>query len=68
MARFLVVGGAGYIGSHMVKLLLDRGHEPVTLGEAVSRILILDTLAHPTCKGIEKRVRPGVLILIVFLF
>ncbi len=27
----LVVGGAGYIGSHMVKMLLDRGFRVVTL-------------------------------------
>lgn len=27
--RFLVVGGAGYIGSHMVKHLLSAGHEVV---------------------------------------
>src|SRR5437016_7139482 len=25
--RILVTGGAGYIGSHSVKLFLDRGHE-----------------------------------------
>ncbi len=31
MARILVVGGAGYIGSHMVKMLAQSGHEPVTL-------------------------------------
>jgi UDP-glucose 4-epimerase len=28
--RVLVVGGAGYIGSHMVKMLGDAGHAPVT--------------------------------------
>jgi UDP-glucose 4-epimerase len=32
--KVLIVGGAGYIGSHMVKLLLDTGHE----------VLILDNL------------------------
>ena len=31
MQRVLVVGGAGYIGSHMVKLLGRRGYLPTTL-------------------------------------
>lgn len=29
--RILVVGGAGYIGSHMVKMLLGASHEVITL-------------------------------------
>ena len=31
MKKILVVGGAGYIGSHMVKLLLQQGYDVVTL-------------------------------------
>lgn len=31
LAKILVVGGAGYIGSHMVKLLLDLGYQVTTL-------------------------------------
>jgi UDP-glucose 4-epimerase len=34
--KVLVVGGAGYIGSHMVKMLLDRGHEPVVYDSLVA--------------------------------
>ncbi len=29
--KILVVGGAGYIGSHMVRELLDKGYDPVVL-------------------------------------
>lgn len=31
MAKYLVTGGAGYIGSHAVKTLLDKGHEVVVI-------------------------------------
>jgi UDP-glucose 4-epimerase len=31
LGKILVVGGAGYIGSHMVKALHQAGYEPVTL-------------------------------------
>lgn len=34
--KILVVGGAGYIGSHMVKLLLEGDHEPVTFDDLSS--------------------------------
>jgi UDP-glucose 4-epimerase len=34
--RILVAGGAGYIGSHMTKMLLDAGHEAV----------VVDNLCH----------------------
>ena len=33
MYRILVTGGAGYIGSHMVKLLVERGHAVCTLDD-----------------------------------
>ncbi len=33
MARILVTGGAGYIGSHTLRQLLDAGHEPVVLDD-----------------------------------
>jgi len=33
MAVFLIVGGAGYIGSHMVKHLTNHGHDVVVLDD-----------------------------------
>ena len=33
--RVLVTGGAGYIGSHTVKALIDKGHDPVVIDNLV---------------------------------
>lgn len=33
MAKYLVTGGAGYIGSHVTKLLLDKGHAVVVFDD-----------------------------------
>jgi UDP-glucose 4-epimerase len=33
MSSYLIVGGAGYIGAHVVKLLVDRGDHVVTLDD-----------------------------------
>ncbi len=37
MTRVLVTGGAGFIGSHVVEALLERGHHPVVLDLAEPR-------------------------------
>ena len=34
--KILVVGGAGYIGSHMVKMLLEQGHSVITFDNLCS--------------------------------
>jgi UDP-glucose 4-epimerase len=46
--KILVTGGAGYIGSHMVKLLQDRGYTPI----------VLDNLST----GIKDRIKSAIFI------
>ena len=33
MKKILVTGGAGYIGSHMVEMLVQKGFEPIVLDD-----------------------------------
>lgn len=65
--KILVVGGAGYIGSHMVKMLLSRGHEVVTFDNlsgghrdaVLGGEFVLGDLADPaTLDALFKQHRP----------
>ena len=57
--RILITGGAGFIGSHITKLLLDEGHEVVVYDNSSSNISRLSvTLSNPSvtlsgAKGIK---------------
>ena len=55
----LVVGGAGYIGSHCVRQLIAAGHKPVVLDNLVyghRAAVPEDTPFYPTNLGNEKEV------------
>lgn len=44
MSKYLISGGAGYIGSHMVYLLLSKGHE----------VVVIDNFANSSSKNLLK--------------
>src|SRR3989344_5977520 len=45
--HILVTGGAGFIGSHVIKLLLDRGHQ----------VIVLDNLSHGFSENVDRRAK-----------
>ena len=50
--RILVTGGAGYIGSHTVKALIEKGHEPIVVDNLTygHRWIIDEIFKVPFCK------------------
>src|SRR5262245_54632681 len=36
MARVLITGGAGFLGSHLAELMLERGHEVVCMDNFIT--------------------------------
>ncbi|MFE7093097.1 NAD-dependent epimerase/dehydratase family protein [Streptomyces erythrochromogenes] len=54
--RVLVTGGAGFIGSHIVTALMDRGHDPVVL-DALLPAAHPDTPALPDTEFVRADVR-----------
>lgn len=46
MARILVTGATGFIGSHAVRRLADAGHAIVATGRNRARLASIDTRAH----------------------
>src|SRR2546421_10669093 len=47
--RYLITGGAGFIGSHLAERLLDRGERGVLLDHlSTGRV---ENIRHPKCSG-----------------
>src|SRR6516164_4788261 len=50
MARIVIIGGSGHVGTYLVPALVERGHEVVN----VSRGRAAPYRPHPTWKAIEQ--------------
>jgi nucleoside-diphosphate-sugar epimerase len=64
MSRVVVAGGAGFLGSHLCRLLLDRGDEVVAVDSFVtgSADNVSDLLDHPGFEVLSRDVVGGVAV------
>src|SRR4051794_4196842 len=61
--HILVTGGAGYIGSVLVPLLLDQGHQVTVLDSFMyQQTSLLDCCANPNLTIVRGDVRDGKLV------
>jgi len=50
MARIVIIGGSGHVGTYLVPALVERGHEVVN----VSRGTAAPYRQHPAWKAVEQ--------------
>ena len=51
MTKCFVTGGTGFVGSHIVRLLADRGHDVKVMVRESSKLDLIDGLAYTKCIG-----------------